>query len=324
MAMTKPAAIPAAILVGTLVGTLAGTLMLAACSGTQTVSSTSSRAASADADPVTQGSYVALGDSYTSGPDIPDQVSDPAGCARSDRNYPTLIAQSLGLVAKTYDMSCSAARIADLTTSQSTDGGTNPAQLSALTTNTTLVTLGIGGNDVDFTSVLSKCVELDLVPSFLGGGLSTDLAPCHAYYTSDGVDKIQQTIQSADSNLADALAQIKTRAPHAHVYVVGYPDLLPSSGTSCAHTLGITADDVAFLNSEELKLNSMLQQRAAGAGATYVDTYTPSEGHDACSDSATRWIEPLVPASPAAPLHPNAIGEQGMADAVLHAIKATS
>lgn len=305
---------------------LAGTLVLAACSGTQTVASTSSRSASAAAgvDPVTQGPYVALGDSYTSGPDIPDQVSDPAGCARSDRDYPALVAQSLGLVAKTQDMSCSAARIANLTTSQSTDDGTNPAQLSALTTDTTLVTLGIGGNDVDFASVLSKCVELDLVPSFLSSALSADLAPCHAYFTSGGVDKIQQTIQSADGNLADALAQIKTRAPHAHVYVVGYPDLLPPSGTSCAHTLGITAADVAFLNSEELKLNSMLQQRAADAGAIYVDTYTPSEGHDACSDAATRWIEPLAPASPAAPLHPNAIGEQGMADAVLHAIKGTT
>ena len=320
MAMMRPAAI--------LAGTLAGTLMPAACSGTQTAASTSSQAsasaAAAGADPVTQGSYVALGDSYTSGPDIPDQASDPVGCARSDRNYPALVAQSLGLVARTQDMSCSAARIANLTTSQSTDDGTNPAQLSALTTDTTLVTLGIGGNDVDFTSVLTKCVELDLVPSFLGGALSMDSAPCHAYYTSGGVDKIQQTIQSADGNLTDALARIKTRAPHAHVFVVGYPDLLPSSGTSCAHTLGITADDVAFLDSEELRLNSMLQQRAADAGATYVDTYTPSEGHDACSDAATRWIEPLAPASPAAPLHPNAIGEQGMADAVLHAIKGTT
>jgi lysophospholipase L1-like esterase len=310
-------------LAGALTGILAGTLTLAACSGTRTVASTSSTRP-ADAYSVTQGSYVALGDSYTSGPDIPDQVSDPAGCARSDRDYPALVAQSLKVAAKTHDMSCSGARITNLTTSQSTDDGTNPAQLSALSTNTTLVTLGIGGNDVDFAGVLTKCVELDLVPSFLGGVLSTDSAPCHAYYTSGGVDQIQQTIQTAEGSLTDALAQIKARAPHAHVYVVGYPDLLPSSGTSCAHTLGITADDVVFLNGEELKLNSMLQQQAANVGATYVDTYTPSEGHDACSGAATRWIEPLAPASPAAPLHPNATGEQGMADAVLSAIKSTT
>ena len=64
----------------------------------------------------------------------------------------------------------------------------------------------------------------------------------------------------------------------------------------------------------------MLRQDAQAAGAGYVDTYTPSVGHDACSDPASRWLEPLLPASPAAPLHPNAAGEQGMADAVIRAI----
>jgi hypothetical protein len=53
----------------------------------------------------------------------------------------------------------------------------------------------------------------------------------------------------------------------------------------------------------------------------YVDTYTPSEGHDACSAKATRWIEPLIPSSPAAAVHPNERGERGMADAVLRAVR---
>ena len=81
---------------------------------------------------------------------------------------------------------------------------------------------------------------------------------------------------------------------------------------------------MAFLNNEELQLNSALRQDAQAAGATYIDTYTPSAGHDACSAPASRWIEPLLPASPAAPLHPNAVGEQGMADAVMHAIPGTA
>jgi hypothetical protein len=67
----------------------------------------------------------------------------------------------------------------------------------------------------------------------------------------------------------------------------------------------------------------MLKQRAEMAGAAYVDTYTPSTGHDACSSSVARWIEPLIPASSAVPLHPNARGEQGMADAVVNAIKSS-
>ena len=40
------------------------------------------------------GRYVALGDSYTAGPLIP--TTDLAGgCARSDHNYPTLVADAV-------------------------------------------------------------------------------------------------------------------------------------------------------------------------------------------------------------------------------------
>ena len=106
--------------------------------------------------------------------------------------------------------------------------------------------------------------------------------------------------------------------------MVGYPALFPAGGAACARTLGITPGDVAFLNDKEMQLNSMLRQHAVTAGATYVDTYAPSVGHDACSDPTSRWIEPLVPASPAAPLHPNARGAQGMADAVARAVTAAS
>ena len=60
----------------------------------------------------------------------------------------------------------------------------------------------------------------------------------------------------------------------------------------------------------------MLANTAAANGATFVDTYTPSIGHDACRGSGTRWVEGLVPANSAAPFHPNAAGERGMAAAL--------
>jgi hypothetical protein len=56
-------------------------------------------------------------------------------------------------------------------------------------------------------------------------------------------------------------------------------------------------------------------------GDGYADTYRPSEGHDACSAPPSRWIEPLIPDATAAPLHPNAVGEQGMANAIVAAVK---
>jgi hypothetical protein len=84
--------------------------------------------------------------------------------------------------------------------------------------------------------------------------------------------------------------------------------------------LSITPGDIVFLNNEEVALNAMLKRRAEAAGDVYVDTYTPSEGHDACATSSTRWLEPWLPSAPTLPLHPNALGEQGMANAVLIAV----
>ena len=268
------------------------------------------------------GSYVALGDSYTAGLGVPDPTGAVAGCGQSTSSYPHLVARSLRL--DLTDMSCSSATIADLTAAQPTGQGTNPAQLSALSPGTALVTVSIGGNDIGIIGIVTKCAELDLLPSLIPGRGSSSPTPCEDYYTSGGNDQIRQRIQAVSGHLADTLAQIRGRSPRARVYVVGYPDLLPTGGAGCGDTLGITDGDIAFLNQEELRLNGLLREVAHAAGDGYVDTYTPSEGHDACAAPGSRWLEPLLPSAPGAPLHPNAIGEQGMADAVLEAVKSAS
>ena len=271
------------------------------------------------------GPYVALGDSYTSGPNIPSQAtSTPAGCDRSDRNYPSLVAEQLALKPADFrDMSCTGATIADLTSTQSTDNGVNRAQLSALSDETRLVTIGIGGNDIGFSSLIKQCVKSGVLYYAMGSGKYTGVAaPCREEYVSGGTDEIQQRIDTAGDRLASALARIKDRAPQAEVYVVGYPAILPPTAADCGRELGLAPADVPFLHKEAQSLNTTLRERAAAAGAVYVDTYKPSVGHDACSDRTTRWIEPMIPLAPAAPVHPNARGERGMADAVLDAIDA--
>jgi lysophospholipase L1-like esterase len=298
----------------------AGTRTPAAAASTTKAAATPTAGAPAAATPV-RGSYVALGDSYTAGLGIPTQTGPTAGCGQSTSSYPYLVARSLRL--DLTDMSCSSATIPDLTSAQVTGQGTNPAQLSALSSGTALVTVSIGGNDIGLIDIVTKCTELDLVPALFPGRLSK-LTPCEDYYTSGGTDQIQQRIQAVTGNLADTLSQIKERAPHARVYVVGYPDLLPTGGAGCGGALGITAGDVAFLSRQEVRLNGVLEQVARAAGDGYVDTYAPSEGHDACAAPASRWLEPLLTSGPAAPLHPNAAGELGMADAVVQAINSAS
>jgi hypothetical protein len=172
--------------------------------------------------------------------------------------------------------------------------------------------------------IVTKCTELDLIPALIPGRVSSNLTPCEDYYTSGGSNQIQQRIQAVTGDLTDTLTQIKDRSPHARVYVIGYPDLLPAGGDGCGDTLGITAGDIAFLNHEELRLNGVLREAALAAGDGYVDTYTPSEGHDACAAPGSRWLEPLLPSAPAAPLHPNAAGERGIADALVKALKSAS
>ncbi|MFJ9563830.1 SGNH/GDSL hydrolase family protein [Streptomyces fuscichromogenes] len=272
----------------------------------------------------TKGPYVALGDSYTAGPDIPGRRGTPVGCARSDHNYPSLVAGQLGIPAADFsDMSCTGATIADLTAPQRTGNGTNPAQLTALSRKTRLVSVGIGGNDIGFGAVVERCVALGAVYHVIGTYVS-DASPCERLYTEDGgEDRVERRIDAAGTRLADALREIERRAPQARVYVVGYPDILSADGSACRRDMSLAPGDTAYLREKEQRLNTELRERAEAAGAVYVDTYGPSKGHDACSGEDTRWIEPLLPSSAAAAVHPNARGERGMADVVLRTIRRT-
>ncbi|MFI1050674.1 SGNH/GDSL hydrolase family protein [Streptomyces griseoruber] len=247
--------------------------------------------------------YVALGDSYTSGPLIPLQID--ANCARSDHNYPSLVAARLGTT-PFKDVSCSGATTEQMWKAQ----GTNGPQLDALGRNTDLVTVQIGGNDVGFGTIIGTCATL----------AAQDPAgnPCQKYYGASGVDQLSVTIARTAPKVAQVLRDVHRRAPHARVLVVGYPDLLPDDGIGCAPSVPFAAGDFPYLRDTEKRLNLMLRLVAYGSRAEYVDTYGPTVGHDMCKPAADRWIEPLRPASPAAPAHPNAKGEAAMAEAVLH------
>ncbi|MFJ2901723.1 SGNH/GDSL hydrolase family protein [Streptomyces sp. NPDC087212] len=246
--------------------------------------------------------YVALGDSYTSGPLIPNQTD--ANCARSDHNYPSLVAAA-GRATALKDVSCSGATTAEMWQAQ----GTNGPQLDAVRRDTDLVTVQVGGNDIGFGSVITTCAQV----------ASQDLtgAPCRRYYTSGGADRLALAVVATAPKIARVLKGVRARAPHARVVVVGYPDLLPDDGTGCYPTVPFAAQDFAYLRDTEKRLNLMLRLVAALHRAAYVDTYRPTIGHDMCKAPADRWIEPLRPTSPAAPAHPNARGEQAMARAVL-------
>lgn len=253
-------------------------------------------------------SYVSLGDSYTAGPVIPVQQTDPLGCLRSDHNYPHLVAAALG-VSVFRDPSCSGAVTGDMTQPQGVSPGPNPPQFDKLDADTQLVTLGIGGNDIGFSEILKNCFS----PTPTGH-------PCQDHYVVNGHDELAARIQETAPKVAAVLDGIHKLSPRARVFVVAYLAILPETGSGCWPQLPIAPDDVPYLRGIEKQLNGMLADEAKTNGASYVDAYTASIGHDACQLPTTRWVEPIVPTTPAAPVHPNLFGMQGYAAAVLAAV----
>ncbi|GAA4540072.1 SGNH/GDSL hydrolase family protein [Amycolatopsis samaneae] len=249
------------------------------------------------------GRYVALGDSYTSAPRTGQAAGTPQGCDRSTNNYPHLVSARLK-PAEFADVSCAGATTASITEPQQTRNGTNSAQLDAVTAATTLVTLGIGGNDVGFVGLASQCSTTH-----------ADSAQCRDRFTAGGRDQLAERVDATAGKVASVLQKIHEKAPKARVVVVGYPTVLPD-GNGCWPTLPVGSGDVKYLRESLGKLNTMLAAQAKAHGAGFADTATPGKGHDLCAAADKRWVEGLFPASPAAPLHPNARGEQGMAEAV--------
>lgn len=257
------------------------------------------------------GPYVALGDSYTSAPLVPSPTGNPPLCLRSTHNYPRDVRAVIDPSSFT-DASCSGATTVDMTQSQPLDAGeSNPPQFDALSASDSLVTVGIGGNDADLIGVAEECVKLDIVWPFGDR--------CKAHYESGGTDTEVAKIDAVEPLVAAVVRGIQARAPYARVLVVGYPDGLPQNGTNCYPVVPFSDADVAWFNPLEIDLNGALAHAVAATGATYVDTFTSSIGHDACRGS-NAWVNGLVPTSTAYPLHPNAAGEANMARQVEHVL----
>ncbi|HMC05702.1 MAG TPA: SGNH/GDSL hydrolase family protein [Actinomycetota bacterium] len=255
--------------------------------------------------------YVALGDSYAAGPGIPTEVH--SACQRSDHNYPSLVADAL-LFSSFRDATCSGATTDDMTGSQQTNPYTFvPPQFDALGPDARLVSVTIGGNDIGFASVAGTCVELGLLNPFG--------APCEEHYTEGGIDALAAAVAAAAPKVAAVLQGIHQRSPLAKVIVVGYLDILPVIGPGCPLSAPVAAGDVPYLRGVEEELNRMLASQANLNGAIFVDTYSPSIGHDVCEPIGVKWIEGVVPTSPAAPLHPNLLGMQAAAAVVLSALR---
>src|SRR4051812_40051292 len=137
-------------------------------------------------------SYVALGDSYSSGVGTRAYIADGTRCQRSVYAYPSLIASARGYALNFR--ACSGAKVSDVTNTQ----------LSSLRASTGYVTISVGGNDAGFSSVLSTCAE----PSWASN--------CNA-----AIDKAQDYIKGTlPGSVRTLYGRIRAKAPQATVVVV--------------------------------------------------------------------------------------------------------
>lgn len=247
--------------------------------------------------------YVAMGDSAAAGPLIPNQ--DPnLLCFRSEMNYPQVAASLLG--ADLVDVTCSGATIDDFSQRQH---GVLPPQYDALSRGTDLVTVTIGGNDVELVQAAVSC--LNLLPEPAGQS-------CADRFTAGGSDELESRIDALVPKVDGMLAQIRHRAPNAEVVLVGYGTYLRPGG--CYPMQPLWPRDADYIQSSVDKLSAMLRERAEAHGDGFVDLGPVSRGHDICAAPKDKYFEGIIPTSEAAPLHPNARGMAAFGRVVANAV----
>jgi lysophospholipase L1-like esterase len=253
--------------------------------------------------------YVALGDSFTAAPLVP--TTDLAdGCFRSDSNYPSIVAERLG-VAEFVDVSCSGASTRDLNARQQTVRGASvPPQLRALDRDTDLVTLGIGGNDFDlFHTLVATCTRT--------GRMDPTGTPCADRLQRRGVDLVARTTRIGN-RVAQAIRRVRRRAPEATIVVVGYLRLAPPTGR--CRDLPFARGDYGYGAEVSAALNDALSAAARRTGVAFVDMHAASEGHDVCSDEP--WVNGHRTVRGAAlAYHPLGEGMEAVADQVLATVR---
>ncbi|MDT0202137.1 GDSL-type esterase/lipase family protein [Nocardioides sp. AE5] len=286
--------------------------------------------------------YVSLGDSWSADTKLldlnglPDMTHAPIDCAQSQVNYPKLVAKELGVEIH-RDATCGSATSDDFWEPQTglPLGGTNPAQFDRLTPTTDLVTIGIGGNDagvaaaaMDCLSLLPVALPVGAVPQLPELGLPLvpkrlPLGGCVDHFNAGGVDQLAEAIRATEPKLVAAVAEVRRRSPQARILLVDYLSAVPEQG--CYPFLPATDEDREYIRTSFLALNAMIKRAAATSGAEFVDTFTPSVGHDVCAPPNERYIELLGPSindlGIIVPAHPNAAGARAQAKAVLDQIR---
>jgi lysophospholipase L1-like esterase len=223
--------------------------------------------------------YVALGDSYSSGVGSGSYTGDSGNCLRSTLAYSQLWANSHA-PASYVSVACSGAKTTDVSANQ----------LSALSATTTLVTITIGGNDVNFSGVMEDCV---------------------LYSTSTCVSEVNTAENQARTALPGLLDTvyngIRAHAPNARVVVLDYPRFYDVGVWYC---VGLSDTARSKINEGADVLDGVISSAASRHGFSFADVRSRfAAGHEICDSGS--WLHSVDWTNITQSYHPTASGQSG-------------
>ncbi|MEG3631024.1 GDSL-type esterase/lipase family protein [Streptomyces poriticola] len=201
--------------------------------------------------------------------------------------------ESIGTISDDYgnvDLSfiaCSGARTYNVWTGGKEQQNSLPQMdLGYLDQNTDIVTIAIGGNDSLFTDVFNECVWASGLKLCQNAEIETrnpDSGDKTGQMSGPLKDFVPDWITNqVKPRIIKVLNQIKERAPHAKIYLVGYPPLLSGNGQCIP---GIGTEEAPWLNDEVApKLSQEMKAAATSVGATFVDPAPDFQGKAICGD----------------------------------------
>jgi len=295
--------------------------------------------------------YLGLGDSYSSGQGAFDYLAgtDSADnrCHLSSHSYPLLLARDLYTSAGAHSIACSGAVLHDVGDISNTYRGqvrgvvnwneltaNQPALLASIMTNylpgyvaqqrfvsqyqPSIITLGIGGNNVGFGNILERCIEphtnLHLVSN-----------TCFATY--EDRQELLTLVKKTGTGLRKLYQQLLKQDPGVTLYVIGYPQISVDNG-SCALNVHFNTSELEFADELVDQINGAISAAASAAGAQYVDITQALAGHRLCETSSFNIAVNGLTAGNDSGLgdfnflgsesyHPNALGQQLIEQAIL-------
>jgi lysophospholipase L1-like esterase len=162
------------------------------------------------------------------------------------------------------------------------------------------VTITAGGNDIGYVG------DLTAMAYRRRGGVTGFLV---GRFWKGGQPVADRKFDQLRDNLTATLREISRRAPHARIFVVTYPVILPPKGT-CLQ-LGISDDGAELMRQVGVRLAETTRDAAHEAGVSVIDMDQHSAGHDACEPVA--WVNGAAPEH-GAPFHPTQAGARATAE----------